>query len=52
MAKRKIIRKSNRPLTINSPKYYSWGGDLVKSLNLKDAFNLKDTFSGENVGLM
>lgn len=52
MAKRKVIRKSNRPLTINSPKYYSWGGDLLKSLNLKNTFNLKDTFSGENVGNM
>lgn len=52
MAKRKVIRKSNRPLTINSPKYYSWGGDLLKSLNLKGTFNLKDTFSGENVGNM
>ena len=46
MAKRKIIRKSNRPLTINSPKYYDWGGDF------KAAFNMKDTFSGGNVANM
>lgn len=51
MAKRKVIRKSNRPFTYN-PHYYSWGGDLLKALNLKDAFNLKDTFSGDNVGNM
>lgn len=45
MAKRKIIRKSNRPFTYN-PHYYAWGGDFMKSLNLKD------TFSGSNVGNM
>ena len=51
MAKRKVIRKSNRPFTYN-PHYYSWGGDFIKSLNLKDTFNFKDTFSGSNVGNM
>lgn len=51
MAKRKIIRKSNRPFTYN-PHYYAWGGDFMKSLNLKDTFNFKDTFSGSNVGNM
>lgn len=45
MAKRKIIRKSNRPFTYN-PHYYAWGGDFMKSLNFKD------TFSGSNVGNM
>lgn len=45
MAKRKIIRKSNRPFTYN-PHYYALGGDFMKSLNLKD------TFSGSNVGNM
>lgn len=51
MAKRKVIRNTNRPFTYNS-HYYSWGGDLLDSLNFKDAFNLKDTFSGANVGNM
>lgn len=51
MAKRKIIRKSNRPFTYN-PHYYARGGDFMKSLNLKDTFNFKDTFSGSNVGNM
>ena len=51
MAKRKVIRKSNRPFTYN-PHYYSWGGDFIKSLNLKDTFNFKNTFSGSNVGNM
>lgn len=51
MAKRKIIRKSNRPFTYN-PYYYAWGGDFMKSLDLKDTFNFKDTFSGSNVGNM
>lgn len=51
MAKRKVIRKSNRPFTYN-PHYYSWGGDFIKSLNLKDTFNFKDIFSGSNVGNM
>lgn len=31
MAKRKIIRKSNRPFTYN-PHYYSWGGDFKDAL--------------------
>ena len=51
MAKRKVIRKSNRPFIYN-PHYYSWGGDFIESLNLKDTFNFKDTFSGSNVGNM
>lgn len=50
MAKRKIIRKSNRPLTINSPKYYAWGGDFKEALG--STFNLKDTFSGGNTANM
>lgn len=52
MAKRKIIRKSNRPLTINSPKYYAWGGDFKAALGSGNTFNLKDTFSGGNVANM
>jgi len=52
MAKRKIIRKSNRPLTINSPRYYSWGGDSKTALGTGNMFNLKDTFSGTNVAGM
>lgn len=51
MAKRKVIRKSNRPFTYN-PHYYSWGGEFLKGLNLKGAFNFKDTFSGANVANM
>ena len=51
MAKRKVIRKSNRPFTYN-PNYYSWGGEFLKALNLKGAFNFKDTFSGANVANM
>lgn len=52
MAKRKIIRKSNRPLTINSPRYYSWGGDFKTTLGTGNMFNLKDTFSGANAAGM
>ena len=52
MAKRKVIRKSNRPFTYN-PHYYSWGGEFLKALNLKKgAFNFKNTFSGANVANM
>lgn len=51
MAKRKVIRKSNRPFTYN-PHYYSWGGEFLKALNLKGAFNFKNTFSGANVANM
>lgn len=51
MAKRKVIRKSNRPFTYN-PHYYSWGGEFLKALNLKGAFNFKDIFSGGNVAEM
>ena len=51
MAKRKVIRKSNRPFIYN-PHYYSWGGEFLKALNLKGAFNFKDTFSGANVANM
>lgn len=31
MAKRKVIRKSNRPFTYN-PHYYAWGGDFKNTL--------------------
>ena len=48
MVKRKVIRKSNRPLTYNA-NYYNWGGDFMKNLG---NFNFKDTFSGTNVGNM
>ena len=41
MTKRKITRKSNRPLTDNPLRYYSWGGDLLN--------NLKNAFSGSNI---
>ena len=49
MTKKKIIRKFNRPLTFNTPNYYSWGGDFKKALGKID---LKDTFSGSNVANM
>lgn len=42
MAKRKVIRKSNRPFTYN-PHYYALGGK---------AFDLKSTFSGGNAAEM
>lgn len=47
MAKRKIIRKSNRPFTYN-PHYYSWGGDFKNALGGTKPFDLKGTFSGGN----
>lgn len=49
MAKRKVIRRSNRPFTYN-PHYYSWGGDFKNAL--RESFDLKDTFSGSNVAGM
>lgn len=51
MAKRKIIRKSNRPFTYN-PHYYSWGGDFKNTLGGTKPFDLKGTFSGGNVAGM
>ena len=51
MAKRKIIRKSNRPFTYN-PHYYSWGGDFKAAMGGTGAFDLKSTFSGGNVAGM
>ena len=48
MAKRKVIRKSNRPFTYN-PHYYSWGGDFKNALVGIKPFDLKGTFSGGNV---
>lgn len=52
MAKRKIIRKSNRPLTFNAPNYYDWGGDFKNALGGTKPFDLKGTFSGGNVAGM
>lgn len=49
MAKRKVIRRSNRPFTYN-PHYYNWGGDFKSALS--ESFDLKDTFSGSNVADM
>lgn len=51
MAKRKVIRKSNRPFTYN-PHYYSWGGDFKNALGGVKPFDLKGTFSGGNVAGM
>lgn len=51
MAKRKVIRKSNRPFTYN-PHYYAWGGDFKAAMGGTGAFNLKNTFSGGNVAGM
>lgn len=50
MAKRKVIRKSNRPFTYN-PHYYKWGGDFTKAVGVSP-FDLKGTFSGGNVASM
>lgn len=49
MAKRKVIRRSNRPFTYN-PHYYNWGGDFKNAL--RESFDLKDTFSGSNAADM
>lgn len=51
MAKRKVIRKSNRPFTYN-PHYYAWGGDFKAAMGDTGAFDLKSTFSGGNVAGM
>ena len=51
MAKRKVIRKSNRPFTYN-PHYYSWGGDFKAAMGGTGAFDLKSVFSGGNVAGM
>lgn len=51
MAKRKIMRRSNRPFTYN-PHYYSWGGDFKAAMGGTGAFDLKSTFSGGNVAGM
>lgn len=51
MAKRKVIRKSNRPFTYN-PHYYSWGGDFKNALGGTKPFDLKGIFSGANVANM
>jgi hypothetical protein len=51
MAKRKVIRKSNRPFTYN-PHYYAWGGDFKNALGGTKPFDLKGTFSGGNVAGM
>lgn len=51
MAKRKIMRRSNRPFTYN-PHYYNWGGDFKNALGGTKLFDLKGTFSGGNVAGM
>ena len=51
MAKRKVIRKSDRPFTYN-PHYYAWGGDFKAAMGGTGAFDLKNTFSGGNVAGM
>ena len=51
MAKRKIMRRPNRPFTYN-PHYYSWGGDFKAAMGGTGAFDLKSTFSGGNVAEM
>ena len=51
MAKRKIMRRPNRPFTYN-PHYYNWGGDFKNALGGTKPFDLKGTFSGGNVAGM
>lgn len=51
MAKRKVMRRSNRPFTYN-PHYYNWGGDFKNALGGTKPFNLKGIFSGGNVASM
>nr|UVN09330.1 MAG: hypothetical protein [Bacteriophage sp.] len=52
MAKRKIIRKSNRPFTSSTSNYYNWSEDFKNALGGIKAFDLKGTFSGSNVAGM
>lgn len=52
MAKKKIIRKSNRTLILNTPHYYDWGGELKAALGGTNPFDLKGTFSGGNIANM
>lgn len=49
MTKKKIIRKSNRTLTLDIPHYYDWGGEFKAALGGTKPFDLKGTFSGGNV---
>ena len=51
MAKKKIIRKSNRPLTFRVPNYYDWGGDFKAAWG-SNPFDLKGTFSRGNFANM
>ena len=51
MAKRKVMRRSNRPFTYN-PHYYNWGGDFKNALGGTKPFDLKGIFSGGNVAGM
>lgn len=51
MAKRKVMRRSNRPFTYN-PHYYNWGSDFKNALGGIKPFDLKGTFSGGNVAGM
>lgn len=51
MAKRKVMRRSNRPFTYN-PHYYNWGDDFKNALGGIKPFDLKGTFSGGNVAGM
>lgn len=51
MAKRKVMRRSNRPFTYN-PHYYNWGDDFKNALGGTKPFDLKGTFSGGNVAGM
>lgn len=51
MAKRKVIRKSNRPFTYN-PHYHAWVDDFKAAMGGTGAFDLKNTFSGGNVAGM
>lgn len=51
MAKRKVMRRSNRPFTYN-PHYYNWGGDFKNALGGTRPFDLKGIFSGGNVAGM
>ena len=51
MAKRKSIKKSNKLFTYNS-HHYVWGGDSNGASEEINPFDLKGTFSGNNISKM
>lgn len=54
MAKKKIIRRNSKSINLKTPNYFDYGGDLIKAIqgDGKNTLNLKDAFSGANMGGM